>query len=404
MRILYFHQHFSTPKGYCGTRSYEIAKRLIDRGHHVTMICGRGRSSKTGLSNSSVKGLRSGIVDGIKVIELDIPYSHYYGFIKRTKVFLLYALQSIKLALTLDCDLIFATSTPLSASIPGIVGKIVRKKTFIFEVRDLWPELLIAMGVLKNPVIIWAMNMLEWVSYNTATACIGLSPGIVKGIKKRCSKEKNVIMIPNACDLELFSKKTIKYRHSDINKDDLIAIYTGSHGEANGLDAVVDAAEVLKKRGVKNIKFVFIGEGKTKSNLLKRCENSNIDNCIFIDPVNKEKLSQYLHGADIALMILANVPEFYYGTSPNKFFDYIACGLPILNNYPGWIAELIEENYCGIAIKPDQPEIFADTLEMIEKNRERLKIMSKNSMDLATKTFDRKKIADEMIDFIERYE
>src|SRR5690625_4178077 len=147
MRILYFHQHFSTPKGASGIRSYMMARRLVEAGHHVTMVCGSPERADTGLSGAFQRGLRTGIVDGIEVIELDLQYSNADSFSKRTVTFLRFALRSIGLALTQQYDLVFATSTPLTAGIPGIFARWLRGKPFVFEVRDLWPELPREMGV-----------------------------------------------------------------------------------------------------------------------------------------------------------------------------------------------------------------------------------------------------------------
>jgi hypothetical protein len=154
MHVLYFHQHFSTPTGSTGTRSYEMAQRLLAHGHEVTMVCGSGQMASSGLTGKPVDGMRRGSVDGINVIELCLPYSNYDSFLKRAWIFWLYAWRGVKLALRLDYDLLFATSTPLTAGIPGIVMQLFRKKPFVFEVRDLWPELPREMGVISNLLIL----------------------------------------------------------------------------------------------------------------------------------------------------------------------------------------------------------------------------------------------------------
>lgn len=192
MNILYFHQHFSTPKGSTGIRSYEMAKRLIHHGHHVTMVCGTYGGGETGLDSTFVSGKREGIVDGIRIIEFDLAYSNSDGFIKRSMTFIKFALKSIGLAFTEKYDVLFATTTPLTAGIPGIFARWLRGKPFVFEVRDLWPELPKEMGVIRNPVILSLMSLLEWASYRSAHRCIGLSPGIVDGIKKRGVDESKI--------------------------------------------------------------------------------------------------------------------------------------------------------------------------------------------------------------------
>src|SRR5690554_1021170 len=156
MKILYFHQHFSTPAGSGGTRSYEMARRLLAAGHVVTMIRGSSANGKTGVAVPFVKGKRRGLVDEIDVIEFDLPYSNKDGFLQRSALFMKFALRSIGVALRELTDIVFATSTPLTASIPGIFAKWIRRKPFVFEVRDLWPEPPRAMSVITNPLVLWA--------------------------------------------------------------------------------------------------------------------------------------------------------------------------------------------------------------------------------------------------------
>src|SRR5690606_29149495 len=195
MRVLYFHQHFTTPKGASGIRSYAMARRLIEEGHQVTMVCGSPERADTGLSGPFRRGMRTGIVDGIEVIEFDLKYSNADSFVRRTITFLRFAFRSIGIALTRDYDLVFATSTPLTAGIPGIFARWLRRKPFVFEVRDLWPELPRAMGVITNPIILGLMSLLEWACYHSAHRLIGLSPGIVAGIERRGIDRQRIALI-----------------------------------------------------------------------------------------------------------------------------------------------------------------------------------------------------------------
>ena len=402
MKILYFHQHFGTSAGSSGSRSYEFARRLVKKGHDVVMVCGSMANCTTGLTGSFTHGVRRGRVDSIEVIEFDLPYANRQSFIKRTWQFFKYAVRSSMIALSADYDLVFATSTPLTAGIPGILAKIIRGKPFIFEVRDLWPELPRAMGVIKNPLVLRLMDWLEWISYHAASGCIGLSAGIVKGIVRRGIVQGKVMMIPNGCDFDIFGDKSIERKRPDFASDsDLLATFTGSHGLANGLDAVLNAAAVLKIRNRNDIKFLFIGDGMLKPRLEKRAQNEGLTNCHFMAPVPKRQLAAVQKGADVGLMILANVPAFYYGTSPNKFFDYIATGLPVLNNYPGWLADLIKDNNCGMAVSPDNPEVFADALIYMAEHKDQLRVMGNNARALAQREFNRDRLADDFINFLE---
>jgi len=401
MKILYFHQYFNTPSAAGGTRSYEMARQLIARGHQVTMICAKSGKVNLGLPGNQDDPVRKGVIDGIHVIQFNLEYNNYMSLPQRAWIFLRYAFNSVLLTLKLDYDLVFATSTPLTAGIPGIFARYFRRKPFVFEVRDLWPELPKAMGVVKNPWVLAGMSLLEWLSYRAAVACIALSPGIKKGIERRSPKGRYVAMIPNGCDLELFrpgSRKDLVL--PGVGPKDCVAIFTGAHGMANGLDAVLDAAHLLQERKRNDIKLVFIGDGKLKPHLKQRAETEKLENCLFLDPIPKNQLNQLVSCCDVGMMILDNVPAFYYGTSPNKFFDYISAGLPVLNNYPGWLADMIEEHQCGIAVPPKNPEAFADALCKLADDPILRQKYGENARRLAETSFSRKDLSNQFTDVL----
>jgi len=399
MRILYFHQHFSTPKGSTGIRSYQMARRLLERGHRVTMVCGSYDQGRTGLAGDFIKGQRRGMVDGIEVVELELSYSNKLNLLARAGQFLRYALSSTLLVWTEQFDVIVASSTPLTAAIPGIAA-CLRRRPFIFEVRDLWPELPRAMGVIRSPVLLAMLRLLEWLGYRSATRLIGLAPGIVAGIRQGGAGKKPIAMIPNGCDIDLFGGLRPAAARVFDHTHPLTAVFSGTHGMANGLNAVLDAAAVLRRRGDRRIRFVLIGEGKEKKLLQDRATREKLDNVEFLSPVDKATLAALLRRADVGLQILANVPAFYYGTSPNKFFDYLAAGLPVLTNYPGWIADLITDRDCGIAVPPDDPIAFAEALRTLVDRAPLLPEMGKRAAALAREKFDRGALADAWVDFV----
>lgn len=399
MKILYFHQHFTTPTQAGGTRSYELAQRLIAKGHSVCMVC--GETAKLSLPETNVKGIHQGMIDGIRVIQIALPYSNKDGIDKRAWTFLKFAWRGISIALKEDYDLLFATSTPLTAGIPGIVMKLFRKKKFVFEVRDLWPELPKVLGM-RNPFWLWGMSALEWLSYHCADACIGLSPGICVGIKKRSQINKPIAMIPNGCDLEIF-KPSLRDNLllEGVKPTDKVVIFTGAHGVANGLDAILDAAAVLKDMGRDDIVLVFVGDGKVKPHLMERARKEQLDNCKFYAPMPKTELNKLVASADVGLMVLANVPAFYYGTSPNKFFDYISSGLPVLNNYPGWLADMIKENHLGVVVTPNDAKAFAVGLISLLDNEDYRVSCGKNARCFAESHFSRAQLGNEFVSFLE---
>ena len=181
----------------------------------------------------------------------------------------------------------------------------------------------------------------------------------------------------------------------------MLVLFVGTHGIANGLDSVLDAARELNIRKRSDIKFLLIGEGKLKQSLVDRAASEGLTNIIFHDPVEKSKLAGLMSSADVGLQILANVPVFYYGTSPNKFFDYISAGLPVLNNYPGWLSDLIEENDCGFSVPPENAAAFADALELAASNRWSLREKAQRARALAIQDFDRRVLSERWVEQLE---
>jgi glycosyltransferase involved in cell wall biosynthesis len=325
------------------------------------------------------------------------------GFARRVLAFGRFARTATQLVCRLDADLVFATSTPLTVGIPGMKGAQRLHVPFVFEVRDLWPELAIALGVIKNPVLKWYTQRLERNIYHAADRIIALAPGIKEGICRTGYPADRVAMIPNSCDLELF-RPTDETRCDERfgSPDEFRLVFTGAHGLANGLDAVLKAAVELKRRGVTGIRFVFIGDGGQREGLMRRSRAEGLDRIIsWVKPIPKKELARILPQMDVGMMILKNVPAFYYGTSPNKFFDYIACGLPVLNNYPGWIAELIEGNRCGIVVPPDDPQSFADAVIRLRDAPDELVAMGRRARQLAESQFSRGVLGDQLVAVLE---
>lgn len=401
LRLLYFHQHFATPRGSSGTRSYEFARALSAKGHRVTVVCGASKLSGLDLPYDAERDWHRGLVDGIDVISLPLAYSNRDSLGRRAAAFLRFALRSMRLALTEEYDLVFATSTPITAVLPGLAAKWFRGKPFVFEVRDLWPELPRALGV-RNPFILGGMSVLEFAGYRSADACIGLSPGIVAGIRGRSTPRQTIAMVPNGCDLEVFHPSRRRaLTLPGLTSEHFAAGFTGAHGPANGLDALLAVARELRRRGDRRVRLVFIGDGKERDRLAEQAAAEGLDNCLFFPPVPKSELGPITASLDCGLMVLKNVPAFYYGTSPNKFFDYAAAGIPIINNYPGWLAGLIEEHQAGLVVPPDDPVAFADGLQRLAADRALRDRLGANARQLAETRFARPQLAAQFIEVLE---
>jgi glycosyltransferase involved in cell wall biosynthesis len=210
-----------------------------------------------------------------------------------------------------------------------------------------------------------------------------------------------VTLVPNGCDISLFENKTETFKMPfELKEGQVVACFTGAHGLANGLDNILDAAQQLKTRGDDKVVILFVGEGGVKASLMERVKQQQLDNCIFLNAMPKHQLVDLLNACDIGLMPLANVPAFYYGTSPNKFFDYISCGLPVLNNYPGWLADMIDEYGCGTAVAPDNQVALADALQYMASNKETLLEMGRKGKQLAKDRFNREDLSVQFAKFL----
>ncbi|MCG3178511.1 MAG: hypothetical protein BIFFINMI_00839 [Phycisphaerae bacterium] len=371
---------------------------MAQSGHRVTMIAGGAGASKSDPGGPATEN-----IDGIEVHFLNVAYSNAMSFRRRWMAFNRFCKLAARVAVASRADLVFATSTPLNVGKPGRDAARRLGVPFVFEVRDIWPQLAIDMGLLTNPLLKWYLRRMEVSFYRAAAHVVILAPGMKEHIAASGVSPDDITFIPNSCDLDIFRPDAPRFDHPALAGDAFKLVFTGAHGRANGLDAVLDAAAVLKQRGVTDVRFIFIGSGGLKPGLQARAKAEGLDALVaFHDPVSKLELAGILPHVDVGMQILANVPGFYNGTSPNKFFDYIAAGLPVLTNYPGWLAGLIETNRCGCVAPPDDPAAFADAVLWMRDHRDELKPMGVQSRLLAEREFGRDAMADRFIATLQR--
>lgn len=401
MHVAYIHQHFQTLSDNSGTRSYELSRQLIAAGHRVTMVSGASLGAGRRLD---LTGKATTVdVDGIRVIYINEVYDNQLGFWRRVACFRRFAKKAQRAVEAENADLVLATSTPLTVGIPGMKGARRLGVPFVFEVRDLWPELPIAMGIIKNPLMKWYLRRMERNIYRAAAHCIALSPGMKEGIAATGYPADRITMIPNAADLDLFRPD------GGLPEDRWVGdraccrfVFSGAHGPANGLDALIDAAVELKRRNETGIQFVCVGDGRLKPDHIERTRRLGLESILlWHDPVPKADFARLLPTFDVGLMLLKNVPSFYRGTSPNKFFDYIACGLPVLNNYPGWLAGMIAEGEFGRVVPPDDPAAFADACVLFRDRREERGAMGRRARRYAEQHCSRAAMGEKFVRTLE---
>lgn len=403
MRILYVQQHFATGSGEAGVRGYNLVRTLVARGHDVTVVSGHNWRDAS-LAGDSGKLVDERALEGFTLVRLGIFYSNHQSFVARVRSFLAFAVLAMREVSRRDADLIFASSTPLTVSLPALWGRLVCRTPYVLEIRDLWPDLAIEMGVIRNGLVKAVLRAWERFAYRRAWRLVALAPGIKDGIVAKAGVDPSrVIMIPNGSDTENLKPIERPVKRLLPSRDgEFVLGYTGTLGLANGLDAVLDAAAALKRRGRAHIRFVLIGDGRERSRLLKRVEVEGLDNVSFADLFAKRDYNNVLAELDAGLQILKDVPGFRYGTSPNKFFDYLAAGKPVLVNYPGWMSELVTANDCGIAVAPGDAEAFADAVEALAADRDRSLAMGRAARALAEREFSQQRILVDLARFIEQ--
>ena len=396
MKILYLHQYFNTPDMSGGTRSYEMAKRLVSYGHQVHMI--------TSWRDREQKQSKLEIIDGINVHWINVPYSNHMSFIRRIYSFIKFALLSTVKALKIKSDIIFATSTPLTIAIPGVISSKLNKIPMVFEVRDLWPELPIAMGALANPVTKYLACKLELFAYNNSSAIVALSPGMKAGVEHTGYPANKIAVIPNSCDINFFETKNCDpegFRsRRPLLGDAPFLIYTGTLGLINGVSYLVHLSKELKDIE-SSLKILVIGDGYEREIILNLAtELGVLDNYFFLEKnLPKNAIPDAISASTLASSVFIDKPEMR-ANSANKFFDCLAASKPIMINYGGWQKGIVEKYDCGLVTWQEPINKSALRLDVFINSPEMIKSASASSENLAKKYFDRDVLALQLNDVL----
>lgn len=389
MRVIYLHQYFTTPSMSGGTRSYEMAKRLVQSGHEVHIVTSwRQKTEKTSWFHETI--------DGINVHWLPVEYSNSMSFGDRIKAFFNYAFKAGKKACTLGGDVVFATSTPLTIAIPGVYVSKKLKLPMVFEVRDLWPELPIAIGALKSPISKFMARKLERFAYHHSKRIIALSPGMAEGVIKTGYPADRVTVIPNSADLDLFKPDeelalAFRREHAFLG-DGPIILYAGTLGLINGVAYLAQLASEVKKLSPE-MRFVVIGGGMEWDKVKGEAENLGVLNTNFymIESLPKIELVKAFSAASVSVSLFVDLKPMEVN-SANKFFDSLASGTPVAINYGGWQQELLQSSQAGIRLSRDI-KVAAQTLVDFVNQEGNLDSCSQNARKLAENEFSRDELA-----------
>jgi glycosyltransferase involved in cell wall biosynthesis len=379
------------------TRSFEMGRRLVEMGHQVEII-----TSTRGFDIKS-HDFRT-IECGITVNWIKVNYSNHMNFWQRIFSFLKFAFLAFIRAKKLKGDIIFASSTPLTISLPGILAARLNRIPFYFEIRDLWPEIPIAMGYLNNPILRFLALKLEKFSYKNSTGIVALSEGMKDGIICSGYPSERVIVIPNGADLNSFDfNKLFKNdfrKKFEFEENDLIILYPGTFGRVNNLEYIVDLAYKFIQHN--NIKFILVGDGNERDLIINKAKSLNLfeRNMFFFDKIPKNEISIFFSMSDIVISTVLPIKELE-ANSANKFFDALASGTCMVVNHGGWQeCELIKYN-CGFRLPRNIDESYIK-LKFYSEDKIKLKIMGQNARMLAEIKYSRDILAKRLGDFFEQ--
>ena len=397
MHILIIHQAFASLNEPGGTRHHEFARLLTAHGHQVTVIA----SPVSYITGSAFRASVSSEVteDKVTILRASVYDAHHRSFLHRIVAFFSFMLSSFWVGLGVkNVDLVWGTSPPIFQGVTAWVLARIKGAKFLFEVRDLWPQFAIAVGVLKNPVLILLSEWLERFLYRRADRVMVNSPGFLEPVTSRGAKR--VELIPNGADPSMFDPNNdgMEFRRSNQLTDKFVVLYAGAHGMSNDLEVVLDAAALLVDRN--EIQLVLLGDGKEKPALMARAQKMDLTNVTFLPSVPKTEMASALAGADACLAILKPLEE-YKTTYPNKVFDYMAAGRPVVLAIDGVIREVVEAAGCGIFAAPGSADEVANAIRKLAADKKESRIMGLQGRDYLQKYFSRAAIGEKLLGLLE---
>ncbi len=397
MKILYLHQYFNTPAMSGGTRSYEMARRFAAAGHDVHMIT----SARGG---GSARGWRTEQIEGFTVHWYPVPYDNTMSFARRVAAFFSFAVAASRRAARLRGDIVFATSTPLTIAIPAVFAKRRLRVPLVFEVRDLWPDLPIAMGALRSPLTIKLARLLEAFAYRNSDRVVALSDGMAEGVSRQGYPRERIVVAPNSADIAAFKVNEAsgsQFRHDRpwLGRRPVV-LYAGTLGHINGVSYLVEVAK-HSDPSPDGPAFLIIGDGAEREAVQAAARSAGLmDKTVFWEPpLAKSEMPAAYSAATVCTSLFLPITAME-ANSANKFFDALAAGRPVAINYGGWMARLVRDHALGAVLPAHDPAEAARLLRELFRDDERLNAARSNSARLAEE-FGRDSIVARVLESIE---
>ena len=402
MKILLLNQVFVSPDEPGHTRHFEMAKFLQARGHELVIVAS-DLNYQTGKRTIARRGLYAEQkIDGVRVLRSYMIPALHRNYIWRIISFFSFMFSSVWTALTVqDADLIMGTTPPIFQAVSAWFVAWVRRKPFLLEVRDLWPEFGVSMGVLKNPMVIALARWLENFLYARATHILVNSPAYKEYMLSKGVPENKVTYIPYGTDVDMFNPGVdgVSVRKKLGLENKFVVLYAGALGQANDIDTILRAAERLNHES--HIRFVLFGDGKERARLESESARMKLTNVIFAGVCPKKEMPAIVAASDVGIAILQDIPMFRT-TYPNKVFDTMAAGRATVLVIDGVSRELIESSNGGVYVQPNDDEMLAQKILELSKDPARVKQMGANARAYLVKHLDRRDKLNETLVLLEK--
>jgi lipopolysaccharide/colanic/teichoic acid biosynthesis glycosyltransferase len=402
MHVVLIHQAFVTPDEPGGTRHYELAKRAVERGIDFTIVASNlsylsGQRTTVGEAKISEQNL-----GGVRVLRAYIYPSLHRSFAWRIVSFLSFMLTSIRAAWRAGrVDLVMGTSPPIFQVLSAWLVAFARRRPLLLEIRDLWPEFAVDMGVLRNGALIFLSRRLEGFLYARAAHLLVNSPAYRDYLIGKGVPPDKITLIANGVDAAMFDPEARggRLREALGLTDKFVVTYAGALGVANDIDTILRAAARLGQGPP--IHFLLAGDGKERRNLEARARELNVANVTFIGSRPKSEMREVLAASDACVATLKDIVMFRT-TYPNKVFDYMAAGRPTVLAIDGVIREVVETARAGVFVPPGDDAGLADAVLRLNEDRGRAARMGRSGRAYVVAHFDRRQQADDFVALLGR--
>lgn len=368
MKTIWILNHYAmTPEQGGGTRHYNFARELVERGYQVYIFSSAHIHNTEYSVLSNKEKSREDVIDGIHWIWIQTKHYTKNGGGRIRSMIDYYLFMTKHYSFYKRPDVIIGSSVHPLACLAGIkISKKVNAKC-VSEIRDLWPQTLIDMGKLnKNSLLSKILYKLEKYIYIKSESIIVTTPGMIEYIAKTGISRDKIIYINNGVSVSAFDKN-ISEKSNEIDKISLNdgnlfkCIYTGAIGEANYIENIIRAAQILESEGYSNIRFIIVGSGPEKKILVETTETLKLNNIKFYNPIKKDSIPALLNQVDVNIFNLKKIEILKYGLSANKLFDYMCSGKPIVFACET-TSDYVRESGCGISIEPENPRAMAESI------------------------------------------